>query len=251
VERAARNLGPSGARNLGLEAARAEVVAFLDSDDIYLPGRLSAALRAFAADASVVCVLSSARKFDRDVPREALVPDVTLVPAAFEWALICDLIPVEATSITVRRAAALSAGGFCPALRLTEDREFLIRLARLGGGRLIPDVLWEKSWSDDSLSIDWTSNAPGLIAYIKQRPEYLTRFPRLASYLASKVLVGHVRDRHYGAIWRDYSEFRAAGILPDNPLSVIANHRAVRRYRRTMANAEALTQLKGPPETWR
>src|SRR5262244_846873 len=46
-----RNGGPSAARNLGLKAARAGIVAFLDSDDAYLPHRLTAPLAAFAADA--------------------------------------------------------------------------------------------------------------------------------------------------------------------------------------------------------
>src|ERR1700724_1829977 len=47
---AERNLCPSGARILGLSAARAEVVAFLDSDDAYLPGRLAVPLAALASD---------------------------------------------------------------------------------------------------------------------------------------------------------------------------------------------------------
>ena len=47
---AERNGGPSAARNLGLKAARAGIVACLDSDDAYLPRRLAAPLAAFAAD---------------------------------------------------------------------------------------------------------------------------------------------------------------------------------------------------------
>ena len=58
-----------------------------------------------------------------------------------------------------------SVGGFCEKLRLTEDREFLIRLARKGAGRLVPDLLWEKSWVDDSLSNRWEAAGRGLIAY--------------------------------------------------------------------------------------
>ena len=248
---AERNLGPSGARNLGLRAARAEVVAFLDSDDAYLAGRLAVPLACLAADRDLVCVLSSAVKFDRAVPREARIPAVRLAAPAFEWALIADLIPVEATSMTVRRAAALAVGGFCQELRLTEDREFLIRLARKGAGRLVTDLLWQKLWVDGSLSNDWTAAGSGLLAYEAQRPEYLGRFRKLGSYLATKVLVGHLRNRQPLSFWRDLVRLRAAGLIDGNIPRLVRDHREVSRYRKAMSRAPALAALNGPPESWR
>src|SRR5580658_8410834 len=83
-----RNGGPSAARNLGLRAARAGIVAFLDSDDAYRPHRLAAPLAAFAADPGLVCTLSSAINHDPKGAREARVPAVKLAAPAFEWALI-------------------------------------------------------------------------------------------------------------------------------------------------------------------
>src|SRR4051794_15473312 len=54
VIRTPRNGGPSCARNLGLARASADVVALLDDDDIYLPGRLSVPLAIFAREPDVV-----------------------------------------------------------------------------------------------------------------------------------------------------------------------------------------------------
>lgn len=248
---AERNGGPSAARNLGLKAARAGIVAFLDSDDSYLPHRLSAPLAAFAADAHLVCTLSSSVRHDRKRSREARIPTARLAAPAFEWALLCDLVPVEATSITVRRDAALAVGGFCERLRLTEDREFLIRLARQGGAQLLPEPLWEKFWGDDNLSNDWAKAASGLVSYARERPEILGRYRKIGTYLATKVLVADLRLRLWAAYWRDLRTLRAAGLIDADVMRLIRDHREVRRYRRVMSGAEGLARLTGPPAEWK
>jgi glycosyltransferase involved in cell wall biosynthesis len=248
---ASRNGGPSAARNLGLNAARAGIVAFLDSDDAYRPHRLAAPLAAFAADPSLVCTLSSAIRHDLRRSREARIPAIGLAAPAFAWALICDLIPVEATSITVRRVPALAAGGFCERLWLTEDREFLIRLARYGGVQLLPEPLWEKFWGDDNLSNDWARAGSGLAAYARERPELTGRFRKIGSYLATKILVADVRHHLWGVLWRDLKAFRAAGLIGFDVRGLIRDHREVRHYRRAMSRATTLARLKGPPKEWR
>jgi len=248
---APRNGGPSSARNLGLQAARAGIVAFLDSDDTYRPRRLAAPLTAFAADPNLVCTLSSAIRHDRKGTREARIPAVRLAAPAFEWALICDLVPVEATSITVRRDAALSVGGFCERLRLAEDREFLIRLARQGGARLFPEPLWEKFWGDDNLSNEWAKAGNGLVAYAREYPEIAGRYRKIGSYLATKVLIADLRLGLWRALWRDVRALGTAGLIDGDVLRLIRDHREVRRYRRQMSGAEALARLAIPPAEWR
>jgi len=74
---ATRNGGPSAARNLGLDAARAPIASFLDSDDVYRPNRLSRALAVFrpalALETGPGRVLSGLAK--------RILPAVTALPA--------------------------------------------------------------------------------------------------------------------------------------------------------------------------
>lgn len=245
------NQGPSAARNAGIAMAAAPVLAFLDSDDVYLPNRLAVPLRVFASEPDVICTLSSARKQGRDGEWEpALLPEVKLASAAFEWAMIADLASVESTSITVRTAPAVAIGGFCAALRRTEDREFLIRLSRLGAARILADVLYEKSLSADSTSDEWGEAGRHLVAYVRQRPEYLGRYRRLGRYLATKIVVANLRRRDLATVVSDVRRFRDAGLFDVSFPRLASNHYRVRRYRRRMAGAEALTSLSGPSGQW-
>jgi glycosyltransferase involved in cell wall biosynthesis len=244
------NQGVSAARNLGLEAAQAPVAAFLDSDDVYRPNRLSVPLRVLGAEPDVAFTLSSAQKQTRAGSHTALLPDVKLAGAALEWALVCDLVGVETSSITARTDAARAAGGFCAALARTEDREFLIRLAMLGAARFLSDVLWEKSWVEDSLSNERRGAGRDLLAYVAQRPEYAGKYRKVGNYFAARVMVADLRRGDIATLAGNVRAFRAAGLLHGGPAQVLRDYRDVRAHRRAFNNSAALATLAGPPSGW-
>jgi hypothetical protein len=164
--------------------------------------------------------------------------------------MLADLVGVESTSITVRTEHAKKAGAFDTALRRTEDREFLIRLARLGALRVLPDVLFEKSWSADGLSNEWAGAGRDLIPYFRARPEYLGAYRKLGHYFATKILVMHIRHRDIASFIAEVRRFRAAGLLDAGIVRLWRDHLDVKHYRRAHATAEALAALAGPPADW-
>jgi teichuronic acid biosynthesis glycosyltransferase TuaG len=60
-----KNLGPAVARNRALEAASGRFLAFLDSDDLWLPGKLSAQLK-FMSDCEAVMSYTDFRRISSD-----------------------------------------------------------------------------------------------------------------------------------------------------------------------------------------
>jgi len=245
-----RRRGVSAARNIGIAAAHAPIIAFLDSDDSYLPQRLSGALDALDREPDLVCTLSSAIKEVRNELHPSPLPDVKLGPQAFEWALYSDIIGVDGSSITVRAGAARAIGGFCEQMQRTEDREFLIRLAPRGAVRLLPDVQWEKGWTTNSLSNEWKGAGRDLVAYAGQRPELTARFQKLGSYLASKILVADMRRGDLVTFTADWQAFRRLGLLRGGLARMWHNHSEVRNYRRAMSNRDALARIAGAPAEW-
>lgn len=247
---APRRLGVAAARNLGLKAARADVVTFFDSDDVCRPHYVASHLGAYADNPDVVCVVCSALMHLINRSRESTVPDVTLPPRVFEWAVITDLFPIFAPGTSIRRDHAVAIGGFNAAMSLAEDREILVRLAPRGAIRLISDVLWEKSWTPGGLSHLGEKAGPQHIIFMDQCPDYRARFPKVASYCTTRVLVADIRHGLWGAFWRDLRAFRKAGLLEGSPLQWLRNHREVRRYRRDMKKPGALASIVDPPRRW-
>jgi glycosyltransferase involved in cell wall biosynthesis len=133
------NRGPGTARNVGVEAARGEFVAFVDSDDVVLPHKLSAQVGYLLDHPDVTATLG---RQEWITPPPDAVPDLV-------WG---DLDGVPAMSMVIRTAAFLEVGCLDPALRGPEDTDLLMRL-REGGYRfvVIPEIVMHRRYHGENL----------------------------------------------------------------------------------------------------
>ncbi len=122
--------GAAASRNSGVKAARARLVAFLDSDDEWLAGMASALLSAVGADeggpVGATTAFSLVRPSGREHPRAA-TPRTPLVREAVRG---CRLAP--GSTLVIRRQAWLEIGGEDESLERLEDWDLLLRLAGQG-----------------------------------------------------------------------------------------------------------------------
>ncbi|MCX5968313.1 MAG: glycosyltransferase 61 family protein [Cyanobacteria bacterium] len=135
--------GVSTARNAGWRAAEAELIAFLDADDLCLPGRLAAQAKLLEAEPRLDQVLCGWRRF-RFEPGELGGCDVRpwQEGAGFTLEPAFRLKAVLPSAWMLRRRALEACGGFDPALAHAEDVDLLLRLAQAGApGAWLEQVL--------------------------------------------------------------------------------------------------------------
>jgi glycosyltransferase involved in cell wall biosynthesis len=121
-------VGASHARNRGIEASRAEFIAFLDADDLWHPDKLQRQLQVFAADpdASVVyCGYALLR------PSGAMVEirSPSLRGFVFDELLKGGFVG-NSSSLVVRRETLRRIGGYDESLGFAEDTDLHLHLAQ-------------------------------------------------------------------------------------------------------------------------
>jgi len=133
------NRGVSAARNLGVLAGSGDCIAFLDSDDLWLPGKLAAQIDFLRMNPSAsICQVEELwyRDGRRVNPcRHHRKPD----GAIFERSL--DLCLVSPSAVVMRRGLFERMGGFDESLPACEDYDLWLRIGVETQVHLLPQPL--------------------------------------------------------------------------------------------------------------
>lgn len=144
--------GAGAARNAGVRVASGELLAFLDSDDVWLPGKLDAELRAFErfpeADAVVSDSLSFLEGVEDEQTRFALSGLLAASQGQVRFVSQCPWLWTNSQngaamiSITLRRSASARLGEslFAEDIACCEDWEFQMRLYHKCRVVVLPEV---------------------------------------------------------------------------------------------------------------
>lgn len=144
------NQGVAAARNLGIEKTTAQWVAFLDADDLWMPGKLETQLvAAFEHDAGFVCSSISSQS--------------TMVSGLISTRLLAGGNFVATSSVLVKRDVLLQAHPvFAPGMSFAEDYLAWLKSVTLTRGYYISTKLVDYIVSDHP-RYHWGQILPNLV----------------------------------------------------------------------------------------
>ncbi len=125
------NKRTAGARNNAIRHARGEFVAFLDSDDVWMPDHLASQMQLFANDPSVELTYSNGLVGERGQEKEFMQGCPSTGDATFA-SLLVERCQIPISTVVATKQAIVRAGMFDEKLARCDDYDMWVRTAFYG-----------------------------------------------------------------------------------------------------------------------
>jgi GT2 family glycosyltransferase len=173
-----KDSGQAEAINKGMSRAKGEIVAWLNSDDYYLPGTITAAVKAFKDHPDVLLVYANMLAVDE---RGQTINELKYHQLTLEDLLCFQIIGQPA--VFMRRAAFEKAGGLDLSFHFLLDHHLWIRIAAQGRILHVPQTWAAARYHAEAKNrakarefgreafriLDWAKTQPHLVSLIGRR----------------------------------------------------------------------------------
>lgn len=202
------NMGVSSARNTAVKHANGKYIAFIDSDDEWLPNKLENQLKEFSFADNIAVVACNATVIELNGKKTPLNPKSKYKENISDFYNIFSYPYLGIPNVIVLKSVFEEAGGFNENLKTAEDIDLFIRISIKHNIRRVNEMLTIVHETKDSLS----SNANGYDDNIKVFQDIKLKYENLfvnKEYVYNNTMAMLYEDYSRTLLWnKEYNEAR-------------------------------------------
>ncbi|MDT8316788.1 MAG: glycosyltransferase [bacterium] len=192
------NMGNAGARNSGIEATKGDIVAFNDSDDLWLPDKLERQVKYLDEHPDVGMVCGNGIFFGSSkVEGKKVISDkraITLEKDGVTLASIFMKSTLRTPTMVVRRKVIETVGGFDPDFKVCVDLDFAFRVLMKFKVAFMNEPLFKLRKHDGHVGGD---NERRTLFNIKAIEKLLKEYPEASALIGEKNINRRLAYRYY------------------------------------------------------
>lgn len=199
-----RNSGANVARNIGMTNADGEYLAFLDSDNRWIPEKLQKQMELFESEPDVAMIFSAFNYIENG--KVSLKPR-SLIPFEefddLKRVLQINNV-VDTSTMIIKKECIEDVGVFDEEMPRLQDYEFAIRISERYKTKFIPEPLVDVYRSEVSISTNFDALEKANILIIKKHKKF---FEEGEDSIEKRLLTGFDAFAKYGAAIDEYRKY--------------------------------------------
>ncbi|MEM9433434.1 MAG: glycosyltransferase [Pseudomonadota bacterium] len=208
------NVGAAGARNAGAALAKAQWIAFQDSDDVWHPEKLERQMAELEGSDAVACYCAMTVHQDGIEIGEIPTPTQTRTSGKIADALLADSF-ISTQTVIIRSDVFAAISGMDANFRALDDWDLMLRVAQKGPIAFVPAPLVDQHMSENSITNDKTKRVFAQIQFLEKHYAKLVAHPRVLALHRNRIAGGL---RQLGQPGRAMSHaVKALQTAPGNP----------------------------------